>query len=203
MREMEAELQQLLEGIAQGDETAFQAVYEKWTGIIYKFAWQMTGSKSMAEDITQDLFLMIIRSKIRFDPAKGSFSSFLYGVARNLAMKSIRKQHRLFGMLRLFESQNPQRKVQDPLLQMTREESAENLRRCILSLPPQYREAIVLCDLHELSYAEAAEITRSAIGTIRSRLHRGRELLIQKMRPVQETSEEKQEGGTPYEIPAL
>ena len=198
----ELEPQELLKRIAEADETAFLELYNAWQGAVYRFAWQMTGSRSMAEDIVQDVFLLLIRKKLHFDPAKGTFSSFIYGVARNLSLKNLRKNQRFAGVLSLFQDRKEDSGVADPLINLTEIESAANLRKCILTLPTQYREMIVLCDLHELTYAEAAEITGCAIGTVRSRLHRGRELLLQKMSAERMTGE-KRKGGTPYEIPAL
>lgn len=199
----EREPQELLEKIAEADESAFLELYNAWQSVVYRFAWQMTGSTSMAEDIVQDVFLLMIRKKLHFDPAKGTFSSFIYGVARNLSLKSLRKNQRFAGILQLFQDRHEGKTtVADPLMSLGEVESAAHLRKCILTLPAQYREMIVLCDLNELSYAEAAEITGCAIGTVRSRLHRGRELLVQKLNAGRNTGE-KSKGGTPYEIPAL
>ncbi len=199
----ELEPQQLLKRIDEADESAFLELYNTWQAAIYRFAWQMTGSRIMAEDIVQDVFLLMIRKKLHFDPAKGTFSSFIYGVARNLSLKSIRRNLRFSGVLQLFHNrQESLTGKADPLLKLAEVETAANLRKCILTLPAQYREMIVLCDLHELSYAEAAEITGCAIGTVRSRLHRGRELLHQKL-CADRNAGEKDKGGTPYEIPAL
>ena len=199
----EIEPQELLKRIAEADESAFLELYSAWQGAVFRFAWQMTGSASMAEDIVQDVFLLLIRNKLHFDPAKGSFSSFIYGVARNLSLKSLRKHQRFAGILQLFQNrQEGNTRMPDPLSSLTEMESAVHLRKCILTLPTQYREMVVLCDLHEFSYAEAAEITGCAIGTVRSRLHRGRELLFQNL-SAEQINGEKRKGGTPYEIPAL
>jgi RNA polymerase sigma-70 factor, ECF subfamily len=198
----EVETLRILRKVREGDESAFQELYNHWSRSIYKFAWQMTGSTSMAEDITQDVFLLIIRNDLHFNPLKGAFSSFLYGVARNLSLRAMRKNQRFFGILEMFESQRQSQNVVNPLVELTTSESTINLRKCILSLPSQYREVVILCDLHERTYEEAAEITRSAIGTVRSRLHRGRELLLQKMRSAGQSPNPKK-GGALHEIPAL
>ena len=196
----ESDPQQIFNRIAEGNQDAFLELYTRWNAALFRFAWQMTGSRSVAEDVIQEVFLQIIRKRLRFDPAKGSLSAFLYGIARNLALKTVEKNRRLSGFLETMERQTSPSNSSDPLRELTREESASDLRRCILSLPPQYREVVVLCDLHEMSYQEAADVTGSAVGTVRSRLHRGRELLLQKMRP---TKQEENRGGTTYEIPAL
>jgi RNA polymerase sigma-70 factor (ECF subfamily) len=73
--------------------------------------------------------------------------------------------------------------VSDPLGELSRNETIEGVRKAVLSLPTRYREVVVLCELQELSYAEAAGVLGCAIGTVRSRLHRARGLLIGKLRP--------------------
>jgi RNA polymerase sigma-70 factor (ECF subfamily) len=70
----------------------------------------------------------------------------------------------------------------NPLEELTRNEMIDALRNSILALPAHYREVVVLCDLHEMSYIDAAKVVGCAVGTVRSRLHRARALLIEKMR---------------------
>ena len=194
---------ELLARIDQGDELCFLELYNRWQPTVFRFAWQMTGSTPLAEEITQDVFLLLIRKQAEFRPERGNFSSFIYGVARNLSFRALRKNHRYHGILSIFSSQPIQQAwTRNPLTDLSEEETTTALRRCILSLPSRYREVVVLCDLHELSYGEAAAITKTAIGTVRSRLHRARELLAQKMRPSSQTEKQKN-GGASYELPAL
>ena len=75
---------------------------------------------------------------------------------------------------------------QNPLDDLSRTETIESVRKAVLALPERYREVVVLCDLQEMSYLEAAEVLGCAVGTVRSRLHRARALLIEKMRPAEE-----------------
>jgi RNA polymerase sigma-70 factor (ECF subfamily) len=194
---------ELLEKIFQGDENAFIELYNNWHSPVFRFAWQMTGTKSLAEEVAQDVFLLLIRKQAKFCPERGNFSSFIYGLARNLSLRAVRKNRRYQGILNLFGKQPLEQTInRNPLSDLSDEETTSALRRCILSLPPRYREILVLCDLHELSYAEAASITNTAVGTVRSRLHRAREILAAKMRPASEMKKQKK-GGTPYELPAL
>jgi RNA polymerase sigma-70 factor (ECF subfamily) len=200
----DVETRELLLRIQEGDEPAFLEVYNRWSKPLFQFSWQMTGSTSSAEDITQEIFLLLIRKKLNFDPAKGSFSSFIYGVARNLSLKAARKERQFLGLFQgAGDTNREQPGIQNPLFQLANTEAATMIRKCILSLPPQYREVVILCDLQEMSYAEAAEITGSAIGTVRSRLHRGRDLLSQKLGARGRSDQKSSTGGTPYEIPAL
>jgi RNA polymerase sigma-70 factor (ECF subfamily) len=77
-----------------------------------------------------------------------------------------------------------------PLDDLARAETIESVRRAVLSLPPKYREVVVLCELQDVSYGEAAEILGCAIGTVRSRLHRARALLLAKLRPAEQIDDE-------------
>ena len=72
---------------------------------------------------------------------------------------------------------------------LTRAETIETVRRAVLSLPPKYREVVVLCELQDVSYVETAEILGCAIGTVRSRLHRARALLLAKLRPAEDAAD--------------
>jgi RNA polymerase sigma-70 factor, ECF subfamily len=161
-----------------GDESAFAEIYRRRSLAVFRFALQFCGSRQMAEDITQDTFIALIKASSGFDPQKGSLASFLYGIAHKLSLKSLRLDMSVpleeFGEVE--ESGES-----DPLSQVTREERIEAVRRAVHSLPPRYREVVILCDLHEMDYTEAARILECSVGTVRSRLHRGRNLLLAKL----------------------
>src|SRR5260221_10754527 len=77
--------------LARGDEQAFNLVYERYQGPIYRFAWHMGGDRAMAEEITQDVFMILIRKPRGYDPDKGSLGGYLFGIARNLTRRSREK----------------------------------------------------------------------------------------------------------------
>ena len=118
----------------------------------------------------------------RFDPARGALTSFLFGVARNLVLRRIEKdrsQH---------ESELADLAAEDDVVgDLTRRQTIERVRRAVLSLPAVYREAVVLCDLEDQSYEDAAIALDCPVGTVRSRLNRGRAMLAQKLRGKKET----------------
>ena len=177
---------ELLRSIMTGDEEAFVVLYRRRHAAVYRFAYQMSGSVSLAEDVTQEVFLFLMRKGHLFDPFRGSLSSFLLGVTRNYVLRRLRGDHLLTPLSDELESQATDEHVNDasPLDDLTRAESIESVRKAVLSLPERYREVVVLCELQELSYGEAAEVLDCAIGTVRSRLHRARALLLMKLRPV-------------------
>jgi RNA polymerase sigma-70 factor, ECF subfamily len=174
----------LLRLISAGNEKAFLAFYRKHQGAVFRFALQMSGKAEMAEEVTQDVFMVVMRAAKQFDPARGSASGYLYGIARNLVRRSLEREKPYLTVLDDPENDYTGRLTDDHdvAFELVNTERVESLRKAVLALPPAYREVVVLCDLHELDYADAAVVLGCAIGTIRSRLHRARALLIEKMR---------------------
>jgi RNA polymerase sigma-70 factor (ECF subfamily) len=174
----------LLRLISRGDESAFLAFYRRYQGPVYRFAQQMSGKAEIAEEVTQDVFMVVMGSATKYDPKRGSVAAYLYGVARNFVLRRLEQERPYLTALDDPESEyaGVAAEHQNPLADLTRNERIESLRRAVLALPPAYREVVVLCDLHELDYADAATALDCAIGTIRSRLHRARALLSEKMR---------------------
>jgi RNA polymerase sigma-70 factor (ECF subfamily) len=182
----------LLRSMLAGDEEALALLYRRRQGGVYRFALQMSGSKPIAEDVTQEVCLFLMREGHVFDPARGSVSAFLFGVARNHVLRRLRVEQLLAPLgddadeeIALLQA------TADlcPLEDLTRSETIESVRKAVLSLPAKYREVVVLCELQDVSYGETAEILGCAIGTVRSRLHRARALLLAKLRPVGEFEE--------------
>jgi len=179
----------LLRLMLAGDEEALALLYRRRQAAVYRFALQMSGSKTIAEDVTQEVFLFLMRDGHVFDPARGALTAFLLGVARNHVLRRLRVDQLLAPL-----GDDPDDEVHAtsdicPLEDLTRAETIESVRRAVLSLPPKYREVVVLCELQDVSYVETAEILGCAIGTVRSRLHRARALLLEKLRPAAEVEE--------------
>ena len=181
---------ELLRLMVAGDEGAFLALYRRRHGGIYRFALQMSGSEMVAEDVTQEVFMVLMSEAKNFDPAKGTLAGYLYGVARNQVLRALSRDRSFVQMAEGSEegeAAHEQLVAQDdPLGDLTRAEVIDSVRQAVMALPAHYREVVVLCDLHEMSYAEAAEVLNCAVGTIRSRLHRARSLLIEKLRATNE-----------------
>jgi len=176
---------ELLRLAGSGAEDAFTTLYQRRQAAVYRFALQMSGSPSIAEEVTQDVFMMLLRDSSSYDASRGTLASYLYGIARRLVwrrMAQSRSQIPL-AVVESDEGRTPEHLVALPCVErdLARDESVRALRRSILGLPAGYREAVVLCDLHELSYAEAANVLGCAIGTVRSRLHRARALLAERL----------------------
>jgi RNA polymerase sigma-70 factor (ECF subfamily) len=165
---------ELLAHALRGREEHFTELYQRRQGGVYRFALQMSGSAALAEDVTQETFLTLLQSGDRYDAARGSVAAFLYGIARNLVMRRLERDRR-------YEPEEDSTAEGDLLEDLTRSQSIERVRQAVLSLPPVYREAVVLCDLQETSYEEAAAALDCPVGTIRSRLNRARGMLARKL----------------------
>ena len=203
---------ELLGRMLVGDEEAFTALYRRRQPSVYRFALQMSGSEAVAEDVVQETFMVLMRDASNFDPARGSLAAYLYGIARNHVLRAFDRERPLVRFDDETEEgrDTPHENLitrPDPLGDMTRAETVEQLRQAVLALPTHYREVVVLCELHEMSYVEAAGALDCAVGTVRSRLHRARAMLAEKMRGrrVRESAREGDaagEGGEGRGVPA-
>ena len=174
---------ELLQLMLSGNEEAFTALYRRRRDAVYHFALHMSGSQTAAEDVTQEAFMILIRQGQTLDPSRGTIAAYLCGIARNLILRRLERDRLYVPINEDEEAGNCSHFTAsgDPLGDLTHSEMIESVRRAVGSLPPAYREVVVLCDLQEMSYVEAANILGCAIGTVRSRLHRARSLLIEKL----------------------
>lgn len=175
----------LLRLVASGDEAAFTTLYRRRHPAVYRFALQMSGDPSLAEEVTQEVFLTLLSDRSSYDGKKGPLAAYLYGIARRQVWRRLAR-HR--SQLPIPGPDDEDARTPESLIahseverDLVRDEAVRGLRRAILTLPAGYREAVVLCDLHELNYADAARILGCAVGTVRSRLHRARALLSERM----------------------
>ncbi len=175
----------LLRRAAKGDEEAFTLLYRRHQAAMYRFALRMTGNTWAAEEIVQDVFMTLMRNPKKYDDTRGALGAFLYGVARNRVMKHLERLPREISL----EEKNEDgtgpgivlRDASTPAMWVEKRERRQQVRAAVLELPAEFREAVVLCELEEMSYEEAAQMAGCPIGTIRSRLHRGRALLMAKL----------------------
>jgi RNA polymerase sigma-70 factor (ECF subfamily) len=181
----------LLRRSAKGDEEAFTQLYRRNQAHIYRFALRMTGQPWAAEEIVQDVFMTLVREPKKYDPERGPLGAFLYGIARNRVMKHLERQPREFSLERKdSEGETKMLEAVDdrtPAQWAELRERREQVRSAVLSLPPEFRETVVLCELEEMSYEEAARTLECPVGTVRSRLHRGRALLLAKLEMLRES----------------
>jgi RNA polymerase sigma-70 factor, ECF subfamily len=161
----------LLAEIVAGDEQAFVELYRRRHQDVYRFAFAMARSRSFAQDVMQEVFLNVLENADRFDAAKGSVQAWLFGCARYVTLDRLRLERRWT------DDMPPAGVASDGDERLLADQRIERLHAAIARLPVEYREALVLCELQDLSYAETATVLGCPIGTVRSRLHRGRALL--------------------------
>src|SRR5438128_12328719 len=121
----------LLRLMMAGDEDAFTQVYRRRQGGVYRFALQMSGSATLAEDVTQEVFMVLIREADRYDPNRGSLAAYLYGIARNHVLRRIEQDRMFVQFLDLpgeEEMSNAMVVEGDPLTDLTCNEMIEELR---------------------------------------------------------------------------
>ncbi len=181
--------EELLRRVMAGDEEAFVTLYRRRQGGVYRFALRMSGSEAVAEDVTQEVFIALMRKPDLYDAARGALSTWLYGIARNQVLRRISHDRPYVAMADDgADSESPvyDRLIasDDPLGDLTRGEMIDSVRQAVLALPEHYREVVILCELHEMNYAEAAQVIGCPIGTVRSRLNRARALLVEKLKSV-------------------
>ncbi len=145
----------------------------------------MTGNAWAAEEIVQDVFMTMMRGPKKYDATRGPVGAYLFGIARNRVMKHFERLPREVSLEEQSTDDSGASTVAistfTPAHWAEQQERVARVRAAVLDLPAEFREVVVLCLLEELSYEEAAAMLGCPIGTIRSRLHRGRALLLAKL----------------------
>ena len=183
-----------------GEEGAFLTLYERLKHPIFRYVFYMTSSKTAAEEITQELFICLLREGERYREEQGDVAAFAFGIARNL-IRRLKQRERLYEPLPDHETLeqlavNGMAEPEPIAGQLIRQQLLDRVRVAIAALPDHYRQVIVLCDLCELSYAEAASRLNCAVGTIRSRLNRGHSLLARRLKQTEKPRPELPAAGT-------
>ena len=182
--------ERLLAEASRGREAAFLELYERHRDAVFRFAYRMLNSTELAEDVTHDCFLSLLKHPMRFDPARAALKTYLLASARNLAMKhfrSVKGEDALEDLT--VEPSVPERR--GPLHRLLDEELESAVRRAIEELPPLQREALILFEYEELPLAEIGKIVGAGEGTVKARLHRARQRLKRQLAPYMKSSREE------------
>jgi RNA polymerase sigma-70 factor (ECF subfamily) len=179
---------ELLRQMRCGTAAAFQDLYRRHQGPLYRFTLLRCGSPDTAADVVQEVFMGLLTDSFKFDPLRGALRNFLFGVARKLILKHEQPRLREQGLPDLGDDDDARADdehgaclAHEPLARMLSDELAEHVRRAIALLAPHYRDVVILYELHELSYLEIAEICQIDLGTVRSRLSRGRAAMAKRL----------------------
>ena len=176
--------QALIQRTAAGDRDAFATLYRRHQGSVYRFARLMTGSSPAAEDVVQEVFLALMKDAARYDAGRAALTTYLFGIARRITRRRLLRERRFIEMdaVGIDVSNSAEDVAPNASEALERRDTLQQLRDAVLSLPSRYREVVILCDLEGVTYETAAASIGCAIGTIRSRLHRARQLLATKLR---------------------
>jgi RNA polymerase sigma-70 factor (ECF subfamily) len=168
---------------ADAPEFDFEAAVAENIDALYRGALRMTGKPEEAQDLVQETFLRAYRFQHQFQPGT-NFKAWLFKIQTNLFRSRYRKQYNApqslddteeFYLYQHLGPDNP--KGDDPAGDVLDKLGVEEVRRAIEDLPPAYREAVLLTDVEGFSYKETAEVLGVPVGTVMSRLHRGRQRL--------------------------
>jgi RNA polymerase sigma-70 factor (ECF subfamily) len=170
---------------AAGDRTAFARLMEHYQSACYGLAFRLLGDPDQAADATQDAFVHAYRAMASY--RGGVFRSWLLRITANASYDILRRaQRRPSTPLPDAEEgapELPDLAAVNPVVEATRSELYRHLERALAMLPTDQRTAVVLCDVYGMDYNEVASMTQSALGTVKSRIHRGRlrlrELLVE------------------------
>jgi RNA polymerase sigma-70 factor (ECF subfamily) len=196
----EADDVDLVRRAAAGDRNAFGAIFERYQNVVYRFARAMTGSPDLAEDVAQEVFMILIQELKRYDPERATLSTYLYGVARNVSRHRLRRQRRFQPVESPQLTQADGTPGADPLQRIVNDETGSEIRRALGRVPVKFREVVVLCDLHDLSYADAGAALHISTNAVRSRLHRGRQLLRQRLSMLRPTAASRSTGSSMHNV---
>ena len=160
----------------------WEEVVREHSARVYRLAYRLTGDPHEAEDLTQDVFVRVFRSLDSYRP--GTFEGWLHRITTNLFLDKVRRRQRLRfdALTEELAARLPLRASgTDPerVYEMTHLDS--DIQAALGALPPQFRAAVVLADIEGLSYEEVASTLGVKMGTVRSRIHRGRALLRQSL----------------------
>nr|WP_314862467.1 RNA polymerase sigma factor [uncultured Undibacterium sp.] len=177
---------ELMRLMRNGDKQAFTALYRRHHAALYRYAVLRCGSTAIAADVVQDVFMGLMTDLYKYDALKGQLRYFLFGVARNVAMKHDNALQKTASAMNEFEDDEDQQNEvicenAAPLERLMRDQMAEDLRQAIASLATHYRDVLILYEMHEMSYLEIADICQINIGTVRSRLSRARLALAERL----------------------
>jgi RNA polymerase sigma-70 factor (ECF subfamily) len=149
--------------------------FEQYHRAVFSFSYRLTRREDLAEDITQECFLALVRAPHRFDEARGNLKTYLFSIARNLALKHYR-DHRAEELL-------DDSDVPDAIDGTRNVEVATAVSIAVASLPLLQQEALILFEYEGATLEEIAQIVAADVGTVKSRLHRARERLRRVLAP--------------------
>ncbi|MDX6310359.1 MAG: hypothetical protein QOI06_3405 [Nocardioidaceae bacterium] len=193
-------------GVEQATDGAWQppswdAIVREHSMRVFRLAYRLTGNRHEAEDLTQEVFVRVFRSLDSFRP--GTFEGWLHRITTNLFLDQARRRRRIrFESLAENSDDRLAGSMPDPDLSFADQIFDDDIEVALRELKPEFRVAVVLCDVEGLSYEEISDVLGVKIGTVRSRIHRGRSLLRTALQHRAPTATRSRYGGAPDRSPA-
>jgi RNA polymerase sigma-70 factor (ECF subfamily) len=172
---------EIYRAVCRGSEEAIGTVYQRHGGLIYRYSLRMSRDPSIAEEVTQEVFLILLRQSERFDPSRAALSTWLCGIARRLIWRHLERRGRDV-LMETPEDEGAAESWDDPVTALDRSEAVTAVHEGLDALPAELREVIVLCEFEEMKYEEAAMALGVPVGTVRSRLNRAKARLARLLR---------------------
>ncbi|WP_460796270.1 RNA polymerase sigma factor SigE [Nocardioides pacificus] len=155
---------------------SWDEIVEQHSSRVYRLAYRLTGNRPDAEDLTQEVFVRVFRSLSTYSP--GTFEGWLHRITTNLFLDQARRKQRIrFDALSDERAGRLASSAPEPDIAVADRTFDDDIEQALATLPPDFRAAVVLCDVEGLSYEEIADIMGAKLGTVRSRIHRGRAML--------------------------
>jgi len=164
----------LLERAGAGESAAFLQIYVRHRDPVFRFAYRLSGSVEVAEDITHDCFLGILKQPASFRPGRATLRTYLLSAARNLWLKRLRMLDRETELDHITEPKF-EAAERGPLREVLDDELTIAVKQAVSDLPPMQREALVLFEYEGLALNEIAEIVGADVGAVKARIHRARQ----------------------------
>jgi RNA polymerase sigma-70 factor (ECF subfamily) len=171
----------LMQRVRSGDDDAFAEIVERYKNPLVNYLTHLVRSRERAEEVAQDAFVRLYRNASKYREQE-RLAPYLYRIATNLVVSDVRRERRWSLLLpRLHASTN--QAVPPPDAGLLTDEIQKKVTAALGALPVKYRAPIVLCDIEEWSYEEIARALECRVGTVKSRIFRGRELLRRQLAP--------------------
>lgn len=180
--------EELIRDFQQGDETAYNEIVNRFSGPLLNFIYRIIGDSSFAEDLLQETFMRVYLNKNSYREI-AKFSTWIYTIASNLSKTELRRQkvRRWFSLSGSKDDDRPMEIANDDLAPdetMLQNSTLDLIHKEIQKLPLSFKEVIILRDVQELSYEEISTILNIPLGTVKSRVNRGRTRLQKSLKPM-------------------
>jgi RNA polymerase sigma-70 factor (ECF subfamily) len=174
--------EEVMQIVQQGDPRAFELLYDRHGGAAFSLAYRMTGNRTAAEDVSQEAFLSIWRSRLRYQPERGSVRTWVLGIVHNRAIDALRRS--LVHERRRTSAEGIEERQEAPErtdVEVARREEARHVQSALDTLPEDQRRTIELAYFGGFSHSQIADMLDTPIGTVKGRMRLGLEKMRQQL----------------------